>query len=371
MRNKNKNNAIQTPPLEGKGRKNLPILLHILAWIIIAIIPHFLIKTFGDGNEQFLFHLYVNLAIYGVLFYLHYFWLIPHFFFKNKKAVYFTIAALLVILSSSSLWYLNDKVLVDQEKEKQIEAIFEEYNKTNNEIRPPIKQFRIVDYLSTAILIWGFAFGLKVIEKVGKDEKEKKELEKEKLNSELAFLKNQISPHFFFNTLNNIYSLIEIDSKEAQQAVLQLSKMMRYLLYDSENRQLKLSDEIAFMSNYIDLMKLRLNGKVKLNINFPTQYTNLSIPPLLFISFVENAFKHGVSYRENSFIDIKMEVNENKISFVTFNSIGKSSNKNDGQYSGIGMENIKKRLKLLFPDSHKLEIDQTENDFKVSLSIEV
>ena len=135
-----------------------------------------------------------------------------------------------------------------------------------------------------------------------------KETEKEKLNSELAFLKNQISPHFFFNTLNNIYSLISINAEDSQKAVLKLSKLMRYLLYESEQGNTKLSNEIDFMNNYIDLMKLRMNDKVDLTVSFPKKYEDKNIPPLLFIPFIENAFKHGISYREKSFIDINMMV---------------------------------------------------------------
>ena len=184
-------------------------------------------------------------------------------------------------------------------------------------------------------------------------------------------MKNQISPHFFFNTLNNIYSLIGINTSEAQEAVLKLSKLTRYLLYESENGESKLSDEISFMNHYIDLMKLRLNDKVELSVSFPENAENFRIPPLLFIPFVENAFKHGVSYREHSFIDIKMTVEDKHISFLTRNSIGTSSHAGDGQHSGIGLDNVKKRLNLLFPGYHHLKIDKTTDEFIVNLQLEI
>jgi LytS/YehU family sensor histidine kinase len=195
-------------------------------------------------------------------------------------------------------------------------------------------------------------------------------LKKEKLNSELAFLKNQVSPHFFFNTLNNIYSLIGIDGPAAQDSVLKLSKMMRYLLYESEHGETLFSHEINFMANYIELMKLRLNSKVDLQVDFPVNFTDFSIPPLLFISFIENAFKHGISHRENSFIHISLAVSRDKIVFVSENSMGKSSQGGDMQESGIGLENVRKRLNLLFPGKHELNILQDDKTFKVRLSIQ-
>jgi LytS/YehU family sensor histidine kinase len=201
------------------------------------------------------------------------------------------------------------------------------------------------------------------------NEKKRKELEKEKLSSDLAFLKSQVSPHFFFNTLNNIYSLTEINTKEAQNAILQLSKLMRYLLYDSEKGETKLSSEINFMKNYIELMRLRLSDKVSLTFSFPEEYNDIDFPPLLFISFIENAFKHGISYREPSNIHIGLQQQNDAIHFICKNSIGRKNE--NGDESGIGLDNIKKRLALLFPDNHQLSIVQTEKTFEVDLMITI
>ena len=232
-------------------------------------------------------------------------------------------------------------------------------------------QLRALGFFFIASLIWGFSFGLAILRKWSQTEKERKELEKEKLNSELAFLKNQISPHFFFNTLNNIYSLIGIDQNDAQEAVHKLSKLMRYLIYDSEKGHSKLSEEVVFMANYIDLMRLRLSSKVSLSVTLPDDCRDIAIPPLLFISFVENAFKHGVSYREKSFIDINMTIEENHIRFLTVNSIGTSSNAEDSQYGGIGLENVKKRLALLYPGKHVLKAEKSEEKYIVELVLDI
>lgn len=234
---------------------------------------------------------------------------------------------------------------------------------------PPFKRMHIYDFILTSIFITGVSLGMRIIEKLSENEKIRKELEREKLQSELVFLKYQVSPHFFFNTLNNIYSLIEIDAKDAQTAVLKLSKMMRYLLYETEPEKALISTEIAFMSNYIDLMRLRLTDKVALNISFPQITNDFFIPPLLFIPFIENAFKHGISNREQSFIDISMKIENQNIDFRVKNSISGFVFNETEVKSGIGLENVKKRLKLLFNDKYKLTISNENNIHDVMLQI--
>ncbi len=135
-------------------------------------------------------------------------------------------------------------------------------------------------------------------------EQEKTLLEKENVQNQLAFLRNQVSPHFFMNTLNNIHALIDVDTEEAKEAIIKLSKLMRHLLYDSQAELVPLAKEMEFIQSYINLMKLRFSEKVKINLSIPDQLPDKSIPPFLFTSFVENAFKHGISYQNSSFIDI-------------------------------------------------------------------
>ena len=213
--------------------------------------------------------------------------------------------------------------------------------------------------------------GLCFSDKLIQHEKEHKEAEKEKLNTELAFLKNQINPHFFFNTLNNIYSLVQTNVDDGQKAILQLSKLMRYLLYETEKGDKLLSEEIGFMQTYIELMRLRISDKVALTISFPEEFKDFSLPPLLFLPFVENAFKHGISYRRPSFIKIILSMIPGKISFECSNSI---SNKGEDLIKsdyGIGLENVKKRLALLFPGHHDLKIVESESVFSILLHIDI
>lgn len=349
--------------------KKIMVGLHAIAWVIVIIIPLYLSNAFGDGNQHRLYQFYVHTFSAVIVFYVGYLWLVPRFFLQDKKLTYAIILSGLILATYFLTLFINDYILFDAVQDARFQEAFKKLNEGKN-VNPPFKVFGFYNHILASILISGFAMGLGVMEKLKQNEKKQKEMEKEKLNSELAFLKNQVSPHFFFNTLNNIYALIGIDGPTAQDSVLKLSKMMRYLLYESEQGETMMSHEIDFMNNYIDLMKLRLSPRVDLQISFPKDFSDFSIPPLLFIPFIENAFKHGVSSRDRSFINIRMKIENEQIFFVSENSIGKSSQAGDMQHSGIGLENVRKRLNLLFAGKHELKIDQSETVFRVELSIQ-
>jgi two-component system LytT family sensor kinase len=348
------------------SRSIIRVSLHILAWAILLGIPLYLIKRW-DAGRDFVWVYYTNTLISGAIFYISYLFLIPRFFFKDRVKYYVSAAILIV-----GFYFISDqsnklifKYIPDRNR-------IEESNKPSGKEphgRPPYRQIHLFNYAFTSIFLVSFSLGLRMIERNDSIEKRQKELEKEKLNSELAFLKSQISPHFFFNTLNNIYSLIGINTEDAQNAVLKLSKLMRYLLYDSEQGTSQLSSEIDFMNNYIDLMRLRMSEKVKLHVDFPSKYENTTVPPLLFIPFIENAFKHGISYREKSFIDISMEVGKEWITFTCRNSIVRPVNEIGTESSGIGLDNVSKRLNLLYPGRHELTIESSNAAFHVILKI--
>ena len=351
--------------------KRIKIWLHALLWIIISIFPFYISRIMGFSEMRQLGHFYSTAIAYGCTFYIVYLYLIPKYYFTNRKGIFLIEILVLITLLFLLLIFINDHLLSDPERDKRFEEAMQQLNKSKDYVRPPFKLFRLINFYFTSFLITGFALGLSFMERHRADEKKRKELEKEKLHSELAFLKNQISPHFFFNTLNNIYTLTGIDTPTAQESIIKLSKLMRYLLYESEIDETQISKEIGFMNNYIDLMKLRLSPKVELNVNFPSDYKDTFLPPLLFIPFIENAFKHGISNREASFIHIEMEIEPNLIRFTTENSFGRSNQPSDEEHSGIGLENVKKRLALLFPRKHKLEINADKEVFRVSLNIEL
>jgi two-component system LytT family sensor kinase len=355
----------------------IKIILHLLAWFILLGLPVYFVKRFQAGKD-FLLIYYLITLINGLIFYTNYLFLVPKFFFQKRKYKYY-LSVLILIICFYFVSDISNKLIFNFVPEKEGTARF---NRPPDErgkpgpprtgvlsARPPFRDVHIMSYTSSSLFLIFFSLGLRVLERQSKIEKMQEEMEREKLNSELAFLKNQVSPHFFFNTLNNIYSLIGINADDSRKAVLKLSKLMRYLLYESEKGNTKLSQEIDFMSNYIDLMKLRMSDKVTLTVSFPDKYEDTSMPPLLFIPFIENAFKHGISYRENSFIDITVLAGKDSITFKCVNSNVKKNGNGEKEHSGIGLENVRKRLNLLYPGKHDLKISGSEKTYEVLLFI--
>jgi LytS/YehU family sensor histidine kinase len=165
--------------------------------------------------------------------------------------------------------------------------------------------------------------------------------------------------------------MVAINTDDAQAAILKLSKLMRYLLYESEHGETLLSAEVEFMRHYIDLMQLRVSQKVDIHIDLPGKQNDLKIPPLLFIPFIENAFKHGISYRDKSFIKVEMKTEAEKVYFSCENSVAKEkTEKREENHSGIGLENVKKRLELLFAGKYDLNIESSTDIFSVKLEID-
>ncbi len=356
--------------------REIKIFLHLLAWAILLGLPVYFIKRWQVGDD-FIWFYYINTLISGLIFYFNYFLLVPRFFFRDRKLRYY-LSVLLVLLLFFFISDVSNKMIfryVSKPEISQQNARPEEDKRSMHPgggrilATPPFREMHVFNFTSTALLLILFSLGLRIVERHSDIEKIQKEIEREKLNSELAFLKNQISPHFFFNTLNNIYSLIGTSTEDSQKAVLKLSKLMRYLLYESEQGNTKLSNEIDFMNNYIDLMKLRMNDKINLTVSFPDNYEDINIPPLLFVPFIENAFKHGISYREKSFIDISLHTTKNAITFKCSNSLFISRDISENGHSGIGLENAEKRLNLLFPGKHNLKIIKSETKFDVLLFI--
>ena len=199
-----------------------------------------------------------------------------------------------------------------------------------------------------------------------------KELEKEKLRSNLEYLRYQINPHFFMNTLNNIHALIDVDKEKAQKTVYEFSRMMRYVLYDTSATSVPLEKEISFLSGYIDLMRLRYTDKLEVVASFEPDAGGVFVPPMLFMQFVENAFKHGVTYKKKSFIDVALRLDEvdNAVVFTCSNTVpDEPASPFMQEHGGVGIENARKRLHLLYGDSAKLIITCRENRYNVVLKI--
>jgi LytS/YehU family sensor histidine kinase len=197
-----------------------------------------------------------------------------------------------------------------------------------------------------------------------KDEKAKN------TEAELAWLKNQINPHFLFNTLNNISSLTQIDADAAQDAIAQLSDLLRYAMYETNKNTVPLGGEVEFMRNYIELMKLRCNEQTSVNYQLSTDSEQVEVAPLLFVSLIENAFKHGVSSGRPSAISIKLEQHQEQLTFIC-NNTNYPKNDKDRSGSGIGIENTRRRLELMYADRYEWEQTLEDNIYHVMIKLKL
>ena len=227
-----------------------------------------------------------------------------------------------------------------------------------------------VDFFNIAIFLLVFTVGtcIAVIQRWLQIEENRKETESQKLQTELSFLKSQINPHFFFNTLNNIYSLAVVRSEKTAPAVMKLSSNMRYILTETTQEHVALSNEVDFIKNYIELQQVRLTEKTTVSFSAEGLIDEKIVAPLVFIPFVENAFKYGISTKSNSHIDIKIEALENKIQFFSSNYIVPSEN-NRMENTGIGINNVKRRLELMYLGKYTLTNETKDNYYLVHLEI--
>ena len=198
-------------------------------------------------------------------------------------------------------------------------------------------------------------------------EEDSERLQRQNLQAEMYYLKHQINPHFLMNTLNNIHALVDIDGEAAKQTVIQLSDMMRYVVYDASDDAISLKEEVKFIENYIELMRIRYTDDVKILYNKPEQLSGrVEIPPLIFIVFVENAFKHGVSYDNASYIYIDIKSEDEYVVGRFENSVNPTKRSDK---PGIGLENVRKRLDLIYNDDYDLQIEETDNSYCITLKI--
>lgn len=339
------------------------ILIHILLWSMIVVAPYFFI----DRETLFRWDLFVRSMpdTLGLLlvFYVNYFVLIKRFLFKGKTKEFFFYNLLLIIAAATLMHFGNDLI-------KLINPGYMHRRGGGRRFRPSPWLF-IIRNLTTLVTMVGLSVALKMTFRWFEVENEKKELEKAKSDAELQNMKNQVSPHFLLNTLNNIYALIEFNPSKAQQAVLDLSKLLRHILYDNDKPLVPLHQEVDFIKNYVDLMRIRLAENVNLNTRFSINRSNNTlIAPLIFISLIENAFKHGISGDRPSFIDISLtEKPDGIVEFVSQNSHYPKSEE-DKSGSGIGLELVKKRLEMVYPNHYRWETEIADNIYSTTLIID-
>lgn len=340
--------------LEKNNKKGISIAAHILVWLVLFSLPYLLSAGSDFDLQRTLKCSTIPLIYYTIIFYTNYFLLIDRIWFKNHRLYYIGINLLMIVFFVYVHFYVRQ--------------FFFDAPPVHVK-RAPLRLHVYLDMISMVIPIL-FSVGLKTYERWSLTENQHRLAINEKLISELQHLKYQLQPHFFFNSLNNIYSLIDRYPDKAKEVVHSLGKLMRYLLYETNAERVSLLKEIDFMKKYIELMKLRTSDNTVIQATFPDFDRSMSIQvsPLLFISLIENAFKHGVSASQKSEIIFDMHIDEKQVVFTTKN-IYLPKDTTDKSGSGIGLVNLKKRLELIYPDAHLLYAEIVEGMYVATLRI--
>lgn len=346
-------------------RRYVPLLSHVLGWGLLGYLLFFT-QSFGSDirlpnlfwlRQGFFFCLIVG------IFYANAYLLVPYLLL-DQTSRYLLMLAGVIALTLLVLWgietWLNLPTLMH--------LAFHPDGKGD----PRIYGW-IIPNLFTILLVLGISTSLTLLQKWQTDATLRLSLEQAKTASELSFLKAQINPHFFFNTLNNIYALTLLDVETAREALHRLSRMMRYVLYDTQTSTTMLSKELAFVGDYIQLMQLRLTDKVTVTLNSPAPLLDRPIAPMLLLPFVENAFKHGVSALQPSQIQITIQQRQNQLVMDVRNTLFADKTPSLETGNGIGLTNTRRRLDLLYPNQYALEIDEQTpgGEYRVQLTLDL
>ncbi len=323
-------------------------LLYLMVWMVIILVPVLNSKMLEEVHVSLenILIAWLKIAPYLLIFIIHNSLIAPRLLLRKHRYVWYLVVNLLTITAVFSLV-----------------AIYEKYAPYDTEPyilngKASFTDLAIYWNILLGFFMTGLNMGIKLLYRSLRDEQQMEELKRQNLQAEMDYLRYQINPHFFMNTLNNIHALIDIDTEYAKSAVIELSKMMRYVLYESGSETISLKKDIQFIENYIELMRIRYDSSIDICLDYPATIPNkVAIPPLLLIVFVENAFKHGVSYNHASFIQIRIGYRDDAVTAVISNSRHEKSRPGT---TGIGLENVKKRLALIYQDNYTLSIDDSD-----------
>lgn len=332
------------------------LLLHVSFWVLYFSYRVYDISEYL-GLKKAAIYTALPMAFNILASYVHYLFILPILFRDKKWGAYF----LWLILLLSGVITL--RILAENQILAQLT--------TNETYYQTLKLARIVstvwDTLSFLIFTGMIRFVLDWFEL----ENKRKQLENEKLTAELNYLKSQINPHFLFNTLHNLNSLVYAGAKNANEVIVKLSNIMRYMIYESGKERVALTSEIDYMNDYIHLESIRLNNVFRLNVDINGAVEQIKIAPLMLITFLENAFKHGISDQEpDCWIDVKLSVDTRQLEYHVSNKKIKSLKQNKLK-SGFGLDNVKKRLDLSYPDQYRLLINDREDSYSITLTLQL
>jgi hypothetical protein len=339
------------------------------------------VNTVFDWSEVFV--VWRRFVLYFVLFLVHNFLLAPLLVHGRKQVAYFFIVA--VVIAVFTVYQCNSRPDMKKPMGHRPPMALDgkrpalppdgappqfgnrpPHRPRPADTPPPIVGEHDIMAVVVLILMMGANLGIKGYFRSRNDRRRLAELEHENLEQQLEYLRYQINPHFFMNTLNNIHALVDIDPEKAKGTILELSKMMRFVLYEGNKQGVPLSREMDFIRHYVTLMQLRYTDKVHIALDLPGYVPDRQIPPLILITFIENAFKHGVSYQRESFIGVKVGVEKESLVFECRNSKANVSNEEQG---GVGLANVRKRLDLLYGNNYTLSIHNDADVFSVELNI--
>lgn len=360
-------------------------------YLIGFIILLYIIFFTSILNVLYQFHQALFLAILNGVFhllivYLNNYWLIPSVL-KHKKYTAYIASVLILIVSLAFFRAYIEFTYLDFIPEKMINTTITTPQNNNTGFlsaifpsMPPdfpytLKNQKRVFFppiLLSNILIWSIAFSFYFAKEWFDSQRLEVERKNETLETELKFLKNQLNPHFLFNTLNNIYSYTYIKDERAAPMLMQLSEMLRYMLYDCNESRVTMEKELQFLKNFIDLQKMKTDKVQTIDCEIDNHIQSFKIAPLLLLPFFENSFKHSdLDSNPYGFIKIRLQFKENKTLYFEIENTKRKNKSNQKENSGIGLENVKKRLELLYPQQFDLQINENEQTFKINLILEL
>ncbi len=373
------------------GQKRSELILYLVLWTILYAASAFsiYIGKISSHASQFdwlgLLSSWRLLTMFFVAFCIHNFLVAPQLVYRNRRWQYSLATALLIgcfmAFQAFSRPHRPDGMEpptkpMEENMVPRPEKVYDggkpiHPNRDGWRNMEPPRAFGGQDSVALIIvsLLLALNVGAKYYFKSIADRKRFDAIERDNLNTQLSYLKYQINPHFFMNTLNNIHALVLIDPEAANRMIETLSKLMRYVLYDGNRSLAPLQKELAFVENYVELMRVRFTENVRIDMEFPDTVPDISVPSLLFATFIENAFKHGVSYECDSFIDIRLDADvESGVSFTCRNS---RLPEKDDLHGGVGLVNARKRLQLIYGNSYTLDITPSEKEYCVTLRLPV
>lgn len=329
--------------------------MHIIFWFCVWFFFFFYYKRYSEINSYTFGASIINLLVAITTVYTFNYYLIPNILLKNEKRKFFAFAFVTIVMFFYIQLLLTLFLVVKQLADGY--RLFPE-------------MVDMVMLFFNLFFVVFIAIAIKFYKRWSEKDFQEQKVQKEKVEAELQMLKTQINPHFLFNTLNSIYVLAMKQSDQTANTVMKLSDILDYILYRINTPKIAISNEINIIKNYIDLEKIRCSNRVDLDFNTELKSNDIQIPPMLIIPFVENAFKHGVAKSmDKSWIKISIKETDEALQIHVANS--KTQNKSKDQTGGIGLENVKKRLNLLYDNKYQLDIFEKQMQYLVSLYIPI